>query len=204
MFLGNIERRRYTQEDFARLCRVHLKTISKWVNGREITRNTLSVVADAIEQHFKAENVRVNPEDVSAEGLVDKIRVQLEDSVDNGAERQETASQRSLAKVLDDVGIVRILGIDANLAGWLRSQVGNFRPDLTDQDWAEVVRLIRAGRWDADGYLFMDPQVVTAQMHFKLPPGRLLTDKERWKIQKVAQAALDKLWDEKHNEEKSE
>jgi hypothetical protein len=129
--------------------------------------------------------------------LVERIREQLEERAAGEGPVGQTASHKSLSKLLDDETAVRILGIDAALRGWLLEQVGNFRADLTDQDWAEVVRLIREGRWDEDGYLFMDPQVVTARLHFKLPPGKLLTDRERWKIQKIAQQALDDLWREK-------
>lgn len=69
LYISTLESGRFRQEDFALLCGVHLKSVNKWANGREITRNALGIVADGVEKYFLKERVRVMPEDVAAAGV---------------------------------------------------------------------------------------------------------------------------------------
>lgn len=198
VFLTVLERERWTQERLAQMCRVSTKSIQRWSQGRDVTSGACLTIADGLERHFAAEGVRVTPEDVAQPDLVGKIRSQLEERGATMAKENAFAySERNLRKLLDDAGVVRLLGIDGPLREWLLGMVPQMRADLTDQDWAEVVRIVKAGLWEVEGYLFMDPDVISVRMHFKSP--RLITDAEKRKLQQVLQRELDKLWADKHN-----
>lgn len=159
------------------------------------------VVAAALEKHFAAEGLRLTSDDVSGPGLVERMREQLADYVAVQSRPLIQAIPATLQKIIDDAGVVRLLGIDGALRAWLVAMVPSMRPDLTDQDWAEVVRIVKAGRWNEEGWLFMDPEVVSVNMHFKIPKGKTVTDEERRKLRGILQKELDRLWGEKQKPE---
>lgn len=201
LFLRLTDGRKWTQADFASLCGVHPVTVNSWARGRDISRSSCMVVAAALEKHFAAEGLRLTSDDVSGPGLVERMREQLADYVAVQSRPLIQAIPATLQKIIDDAGVVRLLGIDGALRAWLVAMVPSMRPDLTDQDWAEVVRIVKAGRWNEEGWLFMDPEVVSVNMHFKIPKGKTVTDEERRKLRGILQKELDRLWGEKQKPE---